>query len=256
MEKWALITGSSSGIGKAISYELAKKNYSIILHGRNTEILHSIAADIEDCYKVQTKVINVDLSEDNAIETILTLTEYQNIEVLVNNAGFGVAGAYNATDIEAELKMVKVHVTAPMYLIKSFANKMKNNGKGHILNVSSLYSYFSVPKQAIYGASKAFQHSFSKALNEELKAQGIHVSSLCPGLTYSKFRTRQGKKEKKYLIGMTSEEVAKIAVKGLFKKKVSIVPGIFNKFMAFTIPKLPDRLALVIIHKMNKGRGF
>lgn len=256
MKNWALVTGSSSGIGKALANELAARGHDILLHGRNHDSLKEVANEIERLYKVKTEVLIADLSVANEVQSLINSISDREIDVLINNAGFGVAGPYKDSSLERELAMVEVHINSPMKIIKSVLQNMKSKKQGYILNVASLYAYFSVPKQSIYGASKAFQHSFSLALNEELKDDGIAVSSLCPGLTYSNFRIRQGKEEKKHFVGMTSEEVAKIAIDDLFKGKISIVPGVFNKFMSKFIPRLPDRLALMLIHKMNKGRGF
>jgi short-subunit dehydrogenase len=256
MKGWALVTGSSSGIGRAIARELALRGYPIILHGRNVSALDEVEKDIRSISTVETTILTNDLSDSQQVSKLIEVIEERDIEIIINNAGFGVAGAYSDSPLQDELAMVEVHINTPMKIIKAALPKMKAKKKGYILNVASLYAYFSVPKQSIYGASKAFQHSYSLALNEELKDEGVIVSSLCPGLTYSNFRIRQGKAEKEHIVGMTSDAVAKIAINELFKGRISIVPGFFNKFMSKFIPRLPDRLALMIIHKMNKGRGF
>jgi len=256
MSNLALVTGASSGIGKSLSYELAKKKYDLIIHGRNLNSLQQIKQEIEKLYSVSVEIIICELSNDSDLDKLISSIQDKDINLLVNNAGFGVAGTFDMTDLDAELDMVKVIVNAPMKITKSLLPKLKSNTPAYILNVSSLYSHFSVPKQAIYGASKAFQHSFSLALNEELRGSNVHVSSLCPGLTYSNFRLRQGKEEKKHIVGMTSDAVAKIALRGLFNKRPTIIPGFFNKMMAIVLPNLRDRLALRLIFKMNSSRGL
>lgn len=246
-ENWALITGSSSGIGEALSYEFARHGFNIILHGRNKDELERVKNNI----KTQSKIIVLDLTKADALKELLKSVENLNIKVLVNNAGFGVSGDFKNTSLEHELDLIKVNIDIPVTLTKEF---IKKSSLKYILNTSSLYSYFPVPKQSIYGASKAFLHSFTLAIANENPE--LSISSLCPGLTYSKFRTRHGKDEKYYPVGLTSEQVAKVAVKGLFKKKKEIVPGLFNKIMAFTIPKLPANFGLSIIRKMNSSRGY
>ncbi len=246
-EKWALITGSSSGIGKEIAITLSNIGYHVILHGRNIEALHEIKKSITS----NVEIINCDLTEKNAIEHFKALSEEKNIEVLVNNAGIGVDGDFKSTNIEEEVEMVEINVIFPMRLTKLI---LQNNKLKYILNTASLYSYFPVPKQAIYGASKAFLHSFSLAIAKENPE--ITISSLCPGLTYSSFRTRKGKEEKYYPIGLTSKAVATKAVRGMLNGKQEIVPGLFNKLISFVIPKLPTSLGLIIIQKMNSGRGY
>ena len=252
---WALITGASSGIGRSLSLELAKKEYNVILHGRNTTELQSLSDKIQQDYRVKTKVVELDLDNKN-LAPLFEACEGKDIQVLVNNAGFGVGGNFADTDLSKELSMVHVHIDAVMRLTKFILFRMDKDSDNYILNVSSLYSFFPVPKQAIYSASKTFIHNFSLALSEEFAKTKITIFSLCPGLTYSKFRTRQSKPEKKMFVGMTSDEVAHVAIKKLFKRKIIIVPGLFNNLMRFIIPKLPTKLGLKIIHQMNKQRGF
>lgn len=256
VEQWALITGSTSGIGKAIARELANKGYNIILHGRNQEELDSSSLSLTKSYGIKCLPLNLDLAQQNSSQRILQEIKSLNITILVNNAGFGVPGSFDKTLLDDEIKMAQVHVIFPMQITKHFAKAFKDKREGHILNVSSLYSFFPVPRQSIYGATKAFQHSFSLALYKELKEFNVHVSSLCPGLTYSKFRTRQGHTEKKHAMGLSSEAVAKIAIKGLFRKKPIIVPGKFNRLTAFLMPRLPIEWTLKLIDKMNRKRGY
>jgi short-subunit dehydrogenase len=253
--KWALITGASSGIGRAIAIELAYRGYNILLHGRNEKDLGEVETEIHEKTQAKAQKVLLDLDSKD-LAPLFSACEDKEIRVLVNNAGFGVGGDFCNTDLSRELSMVNVHISAVMKLTKFFLYRMDRNKENYILNVSSLYSFFPVPKQAVYSASKAFTHNFSLALSEELAQSNITVTSLCPGLTYSKFRTRQGKQEKMLPVGMTSQAVAKIAVKQMLKGKVVIVPGLFNKFMRFFIPILPNKIGLKIIHRMNKQRGF
>lgn len=255
MKNWALITGASSGIGLAIAKELAKRNYNLIIHGRNELALNKLKSEL-DSSNIEIKIITADLSVMEETKALIQEVRDLPLSIFINNAGFGVAGDYEQTNLDEEFALTNTLVSSPMYMTKELIPILKNSPESYILNVSSLYAFFAVPKQAIYGAAKAFQHSFSKALTRELSHTTISVSSLCPGLTYSQFRTRQGKNEKKHFVGLTSEEVAKIAMNKMFAKKVTIVPGFFNKFMSIVIPNLPDRWAIAIIHKMNSSRGF
>ena len=247
-ERWALITGSSSGIGKELAITISNIGYHIILHGRDESALQEVKAKIA----TNVEIIVCDLTSENALRLILEKTKDKNIEILVNNAGFGVGGDFKQTQLQDELDLIEVNVIFPIKLTKELLNKQQLK---YILNTSSLYSYFPVPKQAIYGASKAFKHSFSLAIAKENPE--IIISSLCPGLTYSKFRTRQGKEEKHYpFIGLSSKQVAHIAVRGMLNGKKEIVPGVFSKMMATLIPKLPTSIGLWLIEKMNAGRGY
>ncbi len=259
MKKYAFITGSSSGIGKAMAFELAAMGYCPILHGRNHHALTEVKKLIEGKYKdLECETLIANLSEPNETENLIKKLSLFNIEVFISNAGFGIPGNFEATDIANEEEMISTHVTSVVKLSKYFYQNFAKKEKGYILNTSSLYSYFPVPKQSMYGATKAFQHSFFLALHQEARLNRPHIfiSSLCPGLTYSNFRISQGKKEKKSVVGMEASAVAKIAINGLFRNKAVIVPGVFGKMMAFVIPKLPIGIQLSIIYNMNKQRGF
>ncbi|EQC43907.1 SDR family oxidoreductase [Bacteriovorax sp. Seq25_V] len=259
MEKYALITGSSSGIGKAMAFELAKHGYSPLLHGRNIVELEKTRAEILGKHpSLKCEIIQANLSVENEIDKLISKIQNYDIEVFISNAGFGIPGNFENTELLAEETMISTHVSAIVKLTKYFYKSCANKERGYILNTSSLYSFFAVPKQSMYGATKAFQHSFFMALHQEAKLNRphIYISSLCPGLTYSNFRISQGKKEKKSIVGMEAHEVATIAINSLFKNKPVIIPGIFSKMMAFVIPKLPIALQLSIIYNMNKQRGF
>ena len=259
IKNWALITGSSAGIGKAIASIMAQRGYNLFIHGRDLKNLEDTKAELEQAHNIQVRTISSDLSSnEGALKIIETIEQTKDchIEVLVNNAGFGVAGTFLNTDLNSELEMVSTHVNSTIILTKHFSKLMKLKSKGYILTVSSLYSFFPVPRQAIYGATKAFEHSFSKALHKELKEFNINCTSLCPGLTYSRFRTRQGHTEQKRAIGMSSEEVARLGVDGLFKNKAQVVPGAFNKFTSYIMTRLPIKLSLFAIDKMNSSRGY
>ncbi len=248
--KWALITGSSVGIGRELAIQLSNKGYAIILHGRNEDDLNKT----KSLLKTKSMIITKDLADQDASEYIIKRTKDLNIKCLINNAGFSVSGDYIASDIEEELAMIKTHITFPMQIIKELSDRLEN---GFILNVASLYSFFAVPKQSIYGASKAFTQSYSLALHHEMKKRNIGVTTLSPGLTYSHFRTRHGKEEKKYpFIGLEADIVAKCALDGMFSRKIIVVPGVFSKCMAMIIPLLPYNLQLLIIDKMNSSRGY
>lgn len=258
MKPYAFITGSSSGIGLELARCLAAMNYQIILHGRNIDALEAACSDIKKTYSTECLYFSAELSNPHETQNLIEKLKQFKIEVFVSNAGIGVPGNFFETNLENELSMCELHVMSVVRLSKYFMQEFAKNKKGHILNVSSLYSYFPVPKQSLYAATKSFQHSFFLSLHKEAKMAGlgVNISSLCPGLTYSNFRIRQGKQEKKSFVGLSATKVAAIALDGLFKNKCVIIPGIFNKIMALLIPLLPVESGLSIIYKMNKQRGF
>lgn len=257
-EEYAFITGSSSGIGESFAKQLASENYNIILHGRNELNLKRIQREIIEKYKVKCEYIILDLSSTITISQLDNLLSSFNITTFISNAGLGVAGYFNETSLDDELKVSNLHVNSIIVLTKYFITKFKVAKEGRILNISSLYAFFPVPKQSIYAATKTFQHSFFLSIHKEMKMQFplIKISSVCPGLTYSNFRIRQGKQEKSSIVGMSSLQVCKIALKGLDKNQAEILPGFFAKMMSIVIPLLPRSFALSIIYQMNKQRGF
>ena len=252
-EKWAFVTGSSDGIGKSIALELDSKGYNLILHGRDKEKIKEVSSHLKNTHKE----IILDLNKKDAHQEIINFFTVNNLEleILVNNAGFGVFGDFKDSNTEEEINLIQMQISFTIYLTKYFINKTKKR-PFYILNVSSLYSFFPVPKQSVYAASKAFLHSFSLALYYELKGSEIYVSDLCPGLTKSNFRQRQGKKESFNFFILSATRVAREGVRGLFKKNPVIIPGLVFKIMVFTIPKLPSSLRLYLIYKMNSKRGF
>lgn len=257
MKPYALITGSSSGIGQDMALILASKGYNILLHGRNENALKALQAKINN-EEVKCEYVIQDLCESNSVEEIITKIKDYPIEVFISNAGIGIPGNFVDNNLDDELKMTNLHVISIIKLTKYFIQNFSKMNKGYILNVSSLYAFFPVPKQSLYAATKTFQHSFFLSLHKEVQMaqKKIHISSLCPGLTYSQFRTRQGKDEQQSIVGLSSYQVAQIAIEGLFKNKKVIIPGFFNKLMALVIPILPYSIGLSIIYKINKQRGF
>lgn len=258
MNTYAFITGSSSGIGLDMAKILAIKGYNIVLHGRNELALKKIKQDLINEFQIKCEYVIADLSKDTGAEILIDFLKSYPVEVFISNAGIGVPGNFHETQLLDELAMTTLHVTSVIKLSKYFVQSFTQKKKGYILNVSSLYAFFPVPKQSLYSATKTFQHSFFLSLHKESKMSklGINISSLCPGLTYSSFRTRQGKKEQHSVVGLSSFSVAQIAINGLFSNKKTIVPGFFNKMMSLVMPVLPTSIGLSIIYKMNKQRGF
>jgi uncharacterized protein len=184
-EKWALITGASSGIGKALAFELGAKGYHLFLTARNQAALEQVAADCVKRFQVRTRTHPAELADPQAVDALIVALSgpQYSFELLVNNAGFGLQGDFLTTPLDQELAMVSVQLDAMMKLTKAVVPGMVARGRGSILNVASVYSFAPVPYQAAYGACKAFVWSFSAALREELKRTGVTLTVLCPGVT-------------------------------------------------------------------------
>ena len=253
-----MITGASSGIGYDLSKKFIKQGYQLVLVARDGQKLEKIASEFKKNHAAEIICIKKDLSQPHAGKEIFETLKNKNIfvEVLVNNAGFGLHGSYAETDLNKELDMVNLHIGSFLYLTKVFLKDMISKKTGKILNVGSVYSYSSVPNQSVYAATKAFMLSFSESLRHELKGSGIHVTLLCPGITQTEFRKRMGVSDKKSHHGMSSKQVADIAYQALMKKKFLAVPGGVNKFYVFLAKTLPKPFMTNLIDFLNHFRGI
>jgi short-subunit dehydrogenase len=245
------ITGASSGIGRAIALEFAARGFGLILIGRDEAALDRTA---EKCraHGASAGVYIADLADAKAVDELCRALA--NVEVLVNNAGFGIKGDFAETGLDDELRMLDVQLAAMLKLTKAVLPGMIERGKGRILNIASVYSYSPVPKQSVYSACKAFILSFSSALKEEVKGKGITVTVVLPGITQTEFRTRAGIADKKES-GMTAASVAEIAVAAALKGKHIVVPGAQNKLFVFLARHLPPSLMARVITFINNRRG-
>jgi short-subunit dehydrogenase len=254
MEKWAIITGASSGIGRALAFEFAGNGYNVFLTARDEKRLSETAAECEEKFGIKSEIFPADLADSAAVENLIETISNRSSDVLVNNAGFGVKGDFAATDLSEELKMLDVQLAAMLKLTKAVLPKMIGRKSGKILNVASVYSFAPVPRQSVYSASKAFILNFSSALGNELKAANIQVSVVCPGITQTEFRRRAGIADKKDS-GMTAAKVAEIAFREMMRGKHVIVPGFQNKVFALLSKVLPNDLMTKIVRFINDRRG-
>jgi short-subunit dehydrogenase len=256
-ENWALITGASSGIGKALAYELAAEGYHLFLTARNRPALEEVASDCAAKFAVQTRIHIAELTRHDDIDSLVAAAsaEALRFEVLVNNAGFGVKGTFLGTDLDQELGMVSVQLDAMLKLTKAVAPSMVARKAGHILNIASVYSFAPVPYQTVYGACKSFLWSFSAALRAELDGTGVTVTVLCPGVTQTEFRARAGIPERNKSAGATAEEIARIAVRHTLRGDLIVVPGLPNKLFVFMARHLPISMFHHFITLVNNLRG-
>lgn len=251
MNKIALITGASKGIGKALAHEFAKNGYSLILIARTLSELEELQKTLQNSYQTQSKIFTIDLQQPDCIDKIMASIQpdLDNIEVLVNNAGYGISKKFIDTpeiDINGMLAVNMVVLTKLSYRILPFMQKKK---KGMILNVASTAAFTPGPYMAIYYASKAYVLSFSEALHEECKKDNITVSALCPGMTISEFHQRAGNPRLSggWVPTMTSEQVAKIGYSGLMRNKRVVIAGFSNKLSRILMHCVPNFLLLKII---------
>lgn len=251
----ALVTGASSGIGRAVAAEFARRGYRLFLTGRNEAELQRLSVDLNERFGTGSIVFCADLADSGDRRELVRLTAEHAPNVLVNNAGFGVKGDFADSALEDEMSIVRVQIDAMLELTKAVLPEMKQRQDGLILNVASVYSFSPVPQQAVYAAAKSFVFSFSSSLRSELRADGIKVSVLAPGITQTEFRARAGIPDKKGR-GMKAEDVARIGVEKALRGKALIVPGWENKLFVFIVRHLPAGVSASLIDLINSGRGL
>ncbi len=252
----ALITGSSGGIGKAFAAVFAKHKYDLVLVARNGEALHHIAHDLEERFKVKVNYFPLDLSLPNSAVQLYDGVKDVNIQVdvLINNAGVGWSGEFCDAEAEKLMAMLNLNMMTLTELTLLFAQDMKRNRRGKILNVSSTAAFQPAPYLAAYAASKSYVLSLTEALHIELRKYGISVSALCPGPTGTQWAEEAGMQSSKmFATGvMTAEQVAQKGYAGLMRNKMTIVTGLRNKILSETARFFPRKWVAAITGMMMK----
>ncbi len=252
---YALITGASKGIGKAIALELAKRGHHILIIARDADQLAATAKEIKEAYKVDCQFLQLDLSTTDAPDKVLAWCAENkfDVNILVNNAGYGVSGSFLNYDMKAYQNMMQVNMSTPLALILKFVPVLKQHPKAYILNIASSAAYQAVPGLAIYAASKSFVLSMSRGIRYELRDTPISVTVVNPGATDTNFANRADIKSAKAIraaekLNMKAEVVAKMAVDGMYAGKAEVVTGLINKIGAFLTVILPKSI-------LEKGAG-
>jgi hypothetical protein len=255
---WAIVTGASSGIGKALAFEFAKGGYHLFLTGRNETALAEVATECSKTFHVSTEIFSADLSRPDSVDKLIgaLASKSRSYAALVNNAGFGIHGDFASSDIDQELQLLNVQLVAAMKLTKAVLPSMLTNRSGRILNVSSVYGFAPVPHQSVYSACKSFLLSFSTSLRNELEGTGVTVTVFCPGITQSEFRNRAGILVKNKDSGMTAKAAAKIAYDETMRGKAIVVPGIPNRLFVFASRVLPGAFFAKVVMFINSRRGL
>ena len=249
----ALITGASSGIGVELARLCAGDGYSVILVARRADRLAELAEQLVREYGVPARAIAADLADAAARQTIYDRTRGDTVEILINNAGFGLRGAYTETDWEAEARLMRVNMTALAHLTKLFAKDMVRRGSGHILNVGSTAAFVPGPFMAMYYASKAFVVSFSLAIANELQGTGVSVTVVCPGPTRTEFETAAGIRDSKLFAGptMTAAAVAREGYAAMMAGKPEVIAGARNRWMILLTRLAPRSIIARVDRRLN-----
>jgi uncharacterized protein len=252
----ALVTGASTGIGVDLAECFARGGYDVILTARSEDALRDVAKRIASTYGVNATPIAQDLGQIGGGAQLAAAIKQQglSVDVLVNNAGYGHAGAFAESDGPTELGMIDLNVRALVELTHIYWPSMLAAKSGGVLNVASTAAFQPGPLMATYYASKAYVLSFSEALWEEARDTGVHVSCLCPGPTVSKFRQRAGTDKKKLSRAgtpMSSASVAELGYRAWKNNKRVEVTGLRNRVMAAAVPFLPRTTALGIVRGLQ-----
>lgn len=246
----ALVTGASAGIGAEFARQLAARGCDLVLAARRMDRLEALAADLRARHGIAAEAICVDLADAAAPATLVAAATAQNrpVDILINNAGYGVPGRYHAVDWPTHARFMQVMVTAPLELCHLLLPGMRDRGHGRIINVASLAGLIpGTPGNTLYGPAKAFLVRVSQALAAENRAHGIHVSALCPGFTHSEFHdVSQARALVSRLPGWmwsTAEEVVRQGLAAVESGRVVCVPGRINRLIKVLLDLLPDGAA-------------
>ena len=254
----ALVTGASSGIGRDLAKQLAGGGHDVILVSRRADALELLAAELRREHGVRATVVAADLAEPDAAARVARELDARGIrvDVLVNNAGFGLYGPYLETDGERELEMIRLNVAALTQLTKLLLPPMAARGAGRILNVASTAAFQPGPYMAVYYATKAYVLSYSEALAEELSGTGVTVTCLCPGVTLTGFHATAELQRSRFLQGavsMDSETVARAGYEGLMRGKRLVIPGVMNRLFTQVVRFAPRRLVTKLVRRIQRS---
>jgi hypothetical protein len=248
----ALITGASSGIGKAFAGSLAKRSYDLVLVARRRELLDSLADELSSAHGVHAEVLTADLaSEEDVVRVAQHIEARGDLSMLVNNAGYTIEGPFAESDIERQLDMVHVHDLATMRLTRAVLPGMIARRRGAVINTSSLGGFAPQRNHSIYCASKAFLIGFTETLHMELAGSGVRAQVLCPGFTHTGFHAAVGMDTSGIpsVLWMDADEVVEESLRALERGKVVVIPGRRNLFYMVLL-KLPRPLVYRIQERM------
>ena len=241
MQSWALVTGATVGIGESFTRLLAQNGYNIVLVARDLPRLHERAKSLETTFGIETKVIQADLATDSGCKSIEDFITNNQIDVLINNAGFGLNKAFTMSQLDAEQQMLDVLVRTPMRLMHVALPAMKERNKGVVINVSSVAGWIA---GGTYSASKSYLTVLTESLHTELSSTNVKVSALCPGFTRTEFHQRGGMSMKGLpaFMWLNSDKLVATAWKDAVAGKAVSVPGWQYQLLTFLMRNIPRSL--------------
>lgn len=255
--KLAIVTGAASGLGLEFCRLLAADSYDLVMVDKDGDGLMQAAGSIRDSFCIGTEIFIKDMGEHGAASELFAEVGHREFDILINCAGFGLFGFFAQTDWQIEEAMLNLHILNLTHLTKLVIRKMIQRGSGRIMNVSSLAALQPGPLMNVYYASKAYIHSFSEALANEVKGTGVSVTVLLPGLFNTNFArsaaSYSGSAEKREkIVSTTVEQVARRAIRGMMKGRIRVIPGLSNKLFALAPRFLPRNFVLSILRKAQE----
>ena len=255
-QQTVLVTGASSGIGLELAKVFAQHGYAVLLLARSQAALETLAQDIRSQYKVGAEVLVADLRQPDAASQVLQELARRGlqVDVLVNNAGFGVLGALATSDLQQQSDMMQVNMLALTQLTRLLLPAMLERNTGGVLNVASTAAFQAGPNMAVYYASKAFVLSFTEALHEELAHSGLHVSCLCPGPTHTAFFAADNMQNTRLLQfgAHSASAVAQLGYAGFQRNQAIAIPGLKNRWLAFSTRFAPRAVTRKVAQALNR----
>ena len=246
--EWALVTGASSGIGKALAENLADAGLNLVLTARRQQVLEEVSANLQAKFAINVQIVVADIATEAGIAHLLASTKDLNIGLLINNAGFGTSGFFHKSDLDSEANMLQVNCEALLKLTHHFSQTFIARKRGGIILMSSMVSFQGVPYAAHYAATKAYVQSLGEALAHELRPLGVDVLAAAPGPVASEFAERANMQ-----MDMTLKptDIAAPILKALGRRS-TILPGFLTKFLVGSLRTVP-RWGKVRIMKMVMG---
>jgi len=243
---FAVITGSSRGIGAAYARAIAHRGYDILLVSRDETRLQALATTLENTFGVEIETAVLDLAQPDAGHQLFVISRQQmeHVDLLINNAGFGMYGSFVDMPLPRIHEMLRLHVNAVVDSTRLFLPSMIERKAGAIINVASLAGLFPIPYMAEYAATKAFMISFSEALAEEVRPSGVYIQACCPGYTDTDFHQTAGAKPRNPLKAHTSEQVVQTSLRGLDKGRPHVTVGWQGRFAEFLSRFFPRNLLI------------
>jgi short-subunit dehydrogenase len=251
MASWALVTGATAGIGESFTRLLAENNYNVVLVARDLPRLQERAQGLEAKYQVQTHCIQADLSTDAGCSEVERYIANNRIDVLINNAGFGINKAFTVSELEEEQKLLDVLVRTPMRLMHVALPLMKLRDRGVVINVSSVAGFIA---GGTYSASKSYLTVLTESMHTELAGTNVKISALCPGFTRTEFhqRGRMSMKGLPSFMWLDSDELVAQAWRDALKGEAISIPGWQYRLLVFVIQRLPRSIVRKVGMSMRR----